>query len=99
MADKINYTQSILEEIYLFRHLHNGKCPAKIFISRPLFFKVQRYVSARACDCFGGKLFGIPFSVYEAKEEEYYLSEEIGVLRSYPSDEPKIHFRKDFING
>lgn len=82
----------------MFRHYHNGKPPAKIFLSRPLYFKVQRYVSVRDCDCFGGKLFGIPFSVYDANKEEYYLSEEIGVFRSYPSDEPKIHFREDYIN-
>ena len=103
MAEDI--MRSIALEIEFFKSLHSGKPPEKIFVSIPLFFKIQRfyqiqsYVDSNLSDFEFVRMFNIPVQPYPCDEEEYYLAEQKGKFRRIPNFTKEVIYMKEGAEG
>lgn len=96
-----NIMRSIALEIELFKETHKGDAPGKIFVSIPLFFKIQRFHQLQSYVDDGLlrlefiRLFGIPVQPYPCDEEEYYLAEQKGKFRTFANDYNQLFIKED----
>ena len=85
--------RSIAIEIELFK-AYKGNPPEKIFVSIPLFYRIQSYRDAILYQIEFIRLFGIPVQLYHCDEEEYYLAEKKGKFRKMPDDIDPIFIKE-----
>lgn len=93
--------RDIALEIELFKSTHEGNPPEKIFVSIPLFFKIQRfnqiqsYVNSNLSEFEFIRMFGIPVQPYPCDEEEYYLAERKGKFGTMPDFTKEVLYMKE----
>lgn len=94
---KSDVFKSIMYEIELFKLLHNGKSPERIFISSPLYLKLEAMSKSR----FDFKekhhitIFGVTVQRYSSEDFEYYLAERKGTFKSFFGDRKRIFCKGD----
>lgn len=61
-----------------YKKRHNGKSPARIFLTEEMFLAVSNLVhfDVKTSSHLEGRLFGIPVSLIGGKEKDLYLSDE-----------------------
>lgn len=61
-----------------YKRRHNGKSPARIFLTEEMFLAVSNLVhyDVKTSSHPEGRLFGIPVSIFAGKEKALYLSDE-----------------------
>lgn len=94
---KSDVFKSIIYEIDLFKLLHNGTPPEKIFISSPLYLALE--AAARFKFNLNEEMrvifHGIPVQRYSCEEPEFYLAERKGSFRSFHIELNQILRKED----
>lgn len=93
--EKPSIMQSIMYEVEMFKHNHNGIPPEKIFVSYPLHDKIIASYRLYPNRKEAITLCGIPVQPYNCEEEEFYLAEKKGDVRRMFNDIKQIFKKED----